>query len=279
LAIAATDGVDLAATVFRPARESNGRSLIINSATGVRRGYYGPFAAFLAGHGFRVITYDYRGVGDSPTPGGPFAVRMRHWGERDIAAVIEWAETEWPDDRLLVVAHSGGGQLVGLAENNGKIGAMLAIAAPSGYWGHWPGPYRYALALLWHVGIPLPARVLGVFPGRLLGLGVNLPAGVALEWAAWCRDPLYLFGRRRPSTTSRFLNFRAPLRAYAFTDDIHAPPIAAKALLDFYPNAQKEYLEITPAQVGVSRIVHWAFFRESFRHIFWEESVRWLLAA
>src|ERR1700730_10557067 len=60
------DGLRLAASVFEPAGPSaDGGVGVINSATGVPRDYYAPFAAFLASRGFVAVTYDYRGIGDS----------------------------------------------------------------------------------------------------------------------------------------------------------------------------------------------------------------------
>ena len=39
--------------------------VIINPATSVRCRYYSRFAVFLFQHGFDVIAYDYRGIGES----------------------------------------------------------------------------------------------------------------------------------------------------------------------------------------------------------------------
>ncbi len=47
-------------------RASNGDpigAVIVNPATGVLARYYHRYARFLAGHGFDVLTYDYRGIG------------------------------------------------------------------------------------------------------------------------------------------------------------------------------------------------------------------------
>src|SRR5579883_2471388 len=64
--IRATDGQRLAASVFQPTRPRAGApAVVVNSATGVRRDYYAPFARFLAERGYTVVTYDYRGIGGS----------------------------------------------------------------------------------------------------------------------------------------------------------------------------------------------------------------------
>src|SRR3954467_1593181 len=74
LRIRALDGFELVATLYRPGRrEDRETAVLINSATAVKRGYYDPFARYLAGEGLTVLTYDYRGIGGSrPRPPPPF---------------------------------------------------------------------------------------------------------------------------------------------------------------------------------------------------------------
>lgn len=45
---------------------------------------------------------------------------MHEWGEKDIVGIINWITEHYPSASLLVVRHSVGGQIVGLAENNDK---------------------------------------------------------------------------------------------------------------------------------------------------------------
>src|SRR5258708_34295879 len=76
LMLPARDGVKLAATLFEPAMP-NGMAILLNSGTGIPRRFYGAFAQHLADRGFAVLTYDYRGIGESDAP-PPAAVG--HWG-------------------------------------------------------------------------------------------------------------------------------------------------------------------------------------------------------
>ena len=62
--IPARDGYALAATLYRPTGAARG-AVIVSSATAVPRRFYRHFAAELAGAGYTVVTYDYRGIGDS----------------------------------------------------------------------------------------------------------------------------------------------------------------------------------------------------------------------
>jgi predicted alpha/beta hydrolase len=62
---------------------------------GVRQDYYAPFAQWLAGQGWRVTTFDYRGSGDSlpDTPAGGlrgYKADLFDW-TRDYEAAIDHA--------------------------------------------------------------------------------------------------------------------------------------------------------------------------------------------
>src|SRR4051794_33825871 len=147
LVIPALDGFPLAATLYRPAAPPR-RLVVVNSAMGVRRQFYGAFAAFLAGRGYAALCYDYRGIGGSTgRPTG--AARLGDWGERDFAGVLAWARQAHPRAAIGCVGHSLGGQLVGLAEEAGRIDAFLAVAAQSGYWRHWRMRHWPKLLLAW----------------------------------------------------------------------------------------------------------------------------------
>ena len=47
--------------VYEPEQPARG-SVVIGGAMGVRQDYYAPFAQWLAGQGWRVTTFDYRGT-------------------------------------------------------------------------------------------------------------------------------------------------------------------------------------------------------------------------
>src|SRR3954468_15068677 len=64
ITVPATDRYLLGATLFLP-RGTKRHAVLINSATAVPRKIYRGFAGYLAGRGCAVLTYDYRGIGDS----------------------------------------------------------------------------------------------------------------------------------------------------------------------------------------------------------------------
>lgn len=277
--IPATDGVPLAATVFRPpATTAPTDVVVVASAMGVRHPYYYPFAEYVAGRGAAVVTFDYRGIGRSrPARLRGFEARLRDWGALDLAGVIDWALRAFPDRPVRVVAHSVGGQILGLAVRDEAPSSVLAVAAQSGYWGGWTGMGRLRVLSLWYLLIPLLAPAFGYFPSRWVGLGENLPEGVAREWAHWGRHPRYVLGRVGGEDAARYAAYRGRLRAVGLRDDGFAPEATVRGLLEFYPNAAREMHLLHPREVGLDAIGHFGFFRESVGGRLWPAEVDWLL--
>ena len=59
-----SDHFPISVKIFEP-EISSGKLLLINAATGVKQQVYFSFAKYFAEKGFTVITYDYRGIGES----------------------------------------------------------------------------------------------------------------------------------------------------------------------------------------------------------------------
>ena len=272
----ARDGYRLGATLFRPAGHFE-RAALILPATGVPQAYYGRFAAFLAERGFAVLTFDYRGIGRSlHAPVRSVKAGMRDWALLDAAAAFEFLEKELAPARLMAVGHSFGGQAFGLLPRPERLVAALAVGSQSGYWKHWPALGRAWMWPATHIGLPLVPRLLGHFPGSRLGFGEDLPQGVAIEWARWCRHPRYLVGAL--GADREYARFTAPMRLYAISDDPFAPARAVEALAGLYPASKPEIRRIAPRDVGTRRIGHFGFFREPFRDTLWREAADWLEA-
>jgi predicted alpha/beta hydrolase len=127
LALVAADGYPVNGFIWRRRDRGQGASdalvrpvAIVNAATSVRCRYYFRFAAFLFRHGWDVIVYDYRGIGESrpPTLRG-FRATWLDWGRLDFEAVLSYAAREFEGRPVDVVAHSIGGFVVGLAYGSG----------------------------------------------------------------------------------------------------------------------------------------------------------------
>jgi predicted alpha/beta hydrolase len=268
--VPALDGYPLAASAFSPDPGPRERVVLIAPATGVRRSVYRHLAGFLAEGGAVVVTWDWRGTGDSrPVSLRGFPGTMTDWAKLDFEGVIRWARREHPVARIQLVGHSFGGQAFGLAPSAAGTDRAATIAAQSGSLRHWPLRLQVPFALLMWVVMPVLARLLGYFPARSLRMGEDLPGGVALEWARWCRSRDYLgdwSGHRR---------FTVPVLAFSFDDDPIAPRRAVDALhREFGGPVERRHL--APAELGVSKLGHFDFLRPGVAPAVWEAIAAWL---
>ena len=278
--IPALDHLPLAGTLTEPQGAPRG-AVLIGSAMGVPRGFYGPFADYLAEGSLAVLRFDYRGIGGSLR--GPLRqsdATMHAWGEQDLAGALRFLRERHPGIPLLLVGHSAGGQLFGLVPEPNQVCAVLAVGAQSGYWGNWRGAGRLRMLFCWTALFPALTRALGYLPlKRLTGGGEDVPPGVALEWATWGRDPDYVLSYARRKDEARgYAGFTGRLRAYALADDSYAPRTAVQALLAFYPAASRELLYVEPASIGARSIGHFGFFQRRFRDTLWSDARSWLLS-
>ena len=85
--VEALDGYPIATRHYE-ADDARAR-IVVAGATGVPQGFYRSFAAHAAGRGFDVLTFDYRGVGDSaPDTLRRFRMDYRDWARLDLASVL-----------------------------------------------------------------------------------------------------------------------------------------------------------------------------------------------
>lgn len=271
------DDLQLAATVFKPANLQTNRTLVIGSALGVPRYFYFKFARFFAANNYSVVTFDYRGIYESKNKMSSGAdMNMAAWGEYDIEAALNYAVTELKSDHLYYLGHSCGGQLLGLAPTCTSIDRITFVACQSGYWKLWPLPLNFGVYLVW---LSLFAMVpfFDYLPTKYLGISsLNLPSGVAKQWAAWGKTPGYLFNDIHHLDTSRYPKLTVPILSYRFDDDILlAPPKSVDALLEKYASAQIEKRTVTHRALNQKKIGHFGFFKEQLKDPLWQETITW----
>jgi predicted alpha/beta hydrolase len=114
--------------------------------------------------------------------------------------------------------------------------------------------------------MPALTRLVGYFPGRRLGLGEDIPARAALQWAARRSPELRPVGTGSDDIrTRRLLDRCASLQRAALlvsiSDDAFATPSGNARLMGYYPGLSPvTHLHFTPAEAGVRRIGHFGFF-------------------
>jgi len=245
-------------------------SIVIGGAMGVRQSFYEPFAAWLAGQGHAVWTFDYRGSGDS-LGGAPLrGVRadLFDWA-RDYEAVIDAAKAALPGQPLYLLGHSLGAQLPGFLRRPEQVDGLVSIAAGSGYWRENAPRLKRSVLYFWFVLVPLATRIWGYFPGRRLRKVGDLPRGVILQWRRWCLHPRYSVGAEGELAAQSYARVRFPLLALSMTDDELMTLAGTHSLVRLYPGAPSAVEIVAPADVQARRIGHFGFFREQFSHSLW----------
>lgn len=270
LIIPARDGFELHATEYGDGEHV----ILINSATAVPRRFYRRFAQALAQAGFRVLTYDYRGIGASrPHTLRGFKAKARDWVLLDMAGVIDWIHRAYSPRTLHMIGHSIGGQLAGLLDNAELVDGMITFSAQSGHWRLQGGEQKAVVAFHVHVTLPMLSTVFGYMPWSKFG-AEDLPKGVALEWSRWCRDHKYVLGDDS-LPLERYEQFKAPVLAYSFDDDKWGTAAAVDAMMRAYPHLERRH--VVPQEVGLKRIAHFGYFSQGAASL-WAEAIEWLNA-
>lgn len=266
-------GSDIIRLSYFLPEQNNYKAILVNSATGVKQGYYAEFARYFASLGYTVITYDYRGIGSSkPESLKGYKCSLKDWAE-DYLNVLGHIQKEYKPEGLFIIGHSLGGQLIGLSPVSNKAKAIILVASQSGYWKLWKGPARLRMWFNWHVALPALANLFGYFPGKKLGLMEDLPKQVALEWSRWGRSPGYLF-EHIPEAGNNFLSIGQKIISYSFKDDPFAPDKAVEALLGKFQARVVERKKFPSKVEGFGKIGHFSFFRNSFKNLFWKSLAR-----
>lgn len=250
---------------------------VVHSATGVARRHYRAFAQHLSQHGLDVLLWDARGIGESATlPVRRDPSTMRDWGQRDQQAVLHHVRTQHPARPLVIVGHSSGGHLTGLAPLTAGADALILIASGGCDWRDYPPMQWPRLWTAWWVVMPLLLALRGHLPAWA-GLGHALPRGVAEEWRRWSLTRGYLFGDPALDT-SGYAAYAGPLLALSMSDDLgFSPPGAVRALLRRFSGARIEHREIPAAEGAQGRIGHFGFFKPQNAAL-WPQVTQWLRA-
>jgi predicted alpha/beta hydrolase len=250
-------------------------AVVFNCGGGLPAILYARFAAYLAGQGIPTLLYDYRGVGHSrPAHLRGFVATVNDWAEFDCGGAIAWLRARYLETEIVGVAHSVGAMLFGAAPNARELSRLVFVGAHTGYFGDYRSAYRLPMGVLWHGVMPLLTRALGYFPGRMLHLGDDLPAGVALQWAARRTPDLrpkrgYPGAERTERMLARYAGLQMPTFALSFKDDAFATAAGTRRLLDLYPGISARHEVLDPESVGLAKIGHFGFFQHARGSTLW----------
>lgn len=275
--VLAPDDTPLAARFYAPVGRARGAALIAG-AMGVPQTFYAPLARWLAGEGFHVATFDYRGMGRSRRGSlRDVDADILTWAEQDTAAVLRALQTRARDLPITWIGHSLGGQIVPFVPEHEALAKVVTIATGSGYWRQNAAPLRRKVWLFWFFAVPLATPLFGYFPGKRLGMVGDLPRGVVRQWKKWCMHPDYAAGDG-PEVRARYARVTTPITAISFTDDEMMSAAGTESIHALYSGAPRTMRRVAPADVGLSRIGHFGFFRAEMQDPLWRGILREELA-
>lgn len=282
----ADDGRRLGGFLWRHGGPAAARPIVIvSAATSVQCRYYTRFADYLFLNGFDVLTFDYRGIGESrPKSLRGFRADWVDWGAYDLEAALGYARDACPGQEIHVVGHSIGGFAIGLARSNRRISRILTVGSQFAYWRDYGEAQRRRMYIKWHIVMPLLTRMFGYFPAKRLGWMEDTPAGVVRDWSRMkprfeqtVRQDIFIGGERESEILRRrFTRVTAPMLAIGLEDDPHGTPAALNRLLHYFTSSRRHHWRIAPADIGAPAIGHFAFFHDRFKDSLWPLALHWL---
>lgn len=270
LVLQTPDHFPISVKIFEP-EIPNRKLLVINSATGVKQQVYFSFAKYLAAQGFTVITYDYRGIGESkPRKMKGFEASMRIWGTRDFKTITTFIKENYPDYTKFCLGHSVGALILGMNEDSVIFKKFIFVATQDAYIGHLSWRVAVTAALGFGIAVPVTVILKGYFPAHRFGLGESLPKGSAYDWR------------------TLILNKKSTSRLYEKIEKDHSKDLNQEAFIihaeddswvtmkgmeslmnNSYPNMKKTYQEIKVSESPKKQVGHINFFR-SYNRVLWK---------
>jgi predicted alpha/beta hydrolase len=261
-------GYGISVKQFEPESDFDTVVLII-PANGVKQSFYSGFANFLRKENKAVFTFDYGGIGDSKKADlQSFDTTVVQWGRYDLDAVISHIKSKYGDKKKVVVAHSIGGQILGLAPSSLHVDKIIFIGVQSGYWKFWEGFGRLKMLAVWYFLFPVFTKLYGYMPTSKVSAMQDLPKSAAMEWRKWCLSPNYLFDHVDGLQTY-YDKITCPLISYSTAQDEFAPREAVDWFTEKYVNCERQRIHLKPEKIGVKHIGHFGFFKKANRDTLW----------
>lgn len=277
--IQCSDNFKLSASLYQP--KSAKAAVMIAPATGIKKEFYNSFASYLCGHGYLVITFDNRGIGESKEQPhnqniNNFNASLINWGRLDMTAVLEYLKQLYPNYQYHLIGHSAGAQLAGLMKNANELTSMCCYGGSSGSLKYSKYPFKIKSYFFLNIFIPLSNFFFGETRSQYVGMGEPLPKLVAQQWSKWCNGNGYV-KVDLDTTIQKHLYYELSIPALWIhaTDDEIANINNVNDMLSVYPNLDAKILTLDPNKLGCTHIGHMTFFSSKNKKL-WSYALNWL---
>ncbi|MEO9300876.1 alpha/beta fold hydrolase [Acinetobacter pittii] len=263
------DGYQLAAHFYPAQSRQLDNPVLICPATGITKNFYHSFASWLSEQGYDVLSFDFRGIGDSLH--GPLkqsSASINDWGTLDIPCAIDTLLGKTQARQVTLLGHSAGGQLLGIVPNFHKVAKVVAVAGSTGHVKGLKGKTKFLAPVMFNVIFPISSALKGYAATQFIGMGENLPKKVAQQWREFCSHPGYVKNAIGKTIFQDFhTEISCPITSIWASDDEIATKRNVEALLKLYPNAPTKMLELNPIKLGYKSIGHMLMFKKSHQKL------------
>lgn len=258
---------------FYPAKiaKTSQYPVLIAPATGIVKYFYHAFAEWLSAEGYDVLSFDFRGIGES------LDGSLKHskasivaWGQLDLPASLDFLLEKSKADRAYIIGHSAGGQLLGIMPNHQRVAKMIAVSGSTGYVKGLSGRTKLLAPLMFKGIFPIARYTLGYAPTQCIGMGENLPKDVAQQWAIFCSRPGYIvnaLGKFISENENLHHDVNTSITVLYATDDEIATEANVKDLIRLYPHASTKMIALHPSSYRYKKIGHMLMFKKSHQKL------------
>lgn len=267
--ISCKDGYQLAAQFYPAQNDKQQYPILICPATGITKTFYHAFAEWLSQQGYDVLSFDFRGIGQSLHGAlKDSTASINDWGLLDIPAAIDALLNRTQAEKVIIIGHSAGGQLLGVNPNYSKVAKVLAIAGSTGHVKGLKGKTKLLAPIMFNVIFPISSFFKGYGATQFIGMGENLPKNVARQWAEFCSKPGYVMNAIGKSIFDDYhQEIQCPITSFWASDDEIATQANVEDLLRLYPNAKTRLIELNPRKYGYKQIGHMLMFKKSHQKL------------
>ncbi len=267
--ITCKDGYNLSARFYQTANKNEHLPILICPATGITKTFYHNFAEWLVAQGYNVLSFDFRGIGDSLHGAlKDSEASIQDWGLLDTPAAIETLLAKTQAEQVILLGHSAGGQLLGITPNFEKIAKVIAVSGSTGHVKGLKGRTKRMAPVMFNLVFPISTLFKGYGATQMLGMGENLPKNVAKQWALFCSKPGYVMNAMGKTIfEDHHAEIQCPITVFWSSDDEIATEANVKDLLRLYPNAKTHMHELVPTELGHKQIGHMMMFKKSHQNI------------